>query len=252
MEQSNEIWARQPDEPETVYMYFEKYLYMLSPRNYGYIASIFGKSVRTIARYSSKWNWVKRANAYDEHISQNIKIGLAEYCKDSEIQKFLTKMEFSTVAKRLFNNMKVLLECSDSVFTNPIIFKKLKFYREVIDTARKIYPLIDFVPYPEIFLEKLKQDIILNKDGSQQIDVAKKFRISNFQDYQHFIDYFENTIKNDNENNDDKDAIERFLNTNPDDDNDLETDVMSVIYDEPTSPDDNYLEEYRARTGKVK
>ncbi|ROL60965.1 hypothetical protein D9V86_08240 [Bacteroidetes/Chlorobi group bacterium ChocPot_Mid] len=252
MEQKNEIWARQPDEPETEYMLFEKYLYMLGDRSYGYVASVCGKSIRTIARYSSKWNWVKRANAYDEYIRQNHKIGLAEYCRDMEVQKFLIKMEFSTVAKRLFNNMKVLLECSDSVFTNPIIFKKLKFYREVVDTARKIYPLIDFVPHHEIFLEKLKQDIIINKDDSQNIDSGRKFKISQFQDYNHFINYFEDAIKYDNENNNDKDAIERFLTLNPDDDNDLDTDVMSVIYDKPTSPDDNYLEEYRARTGKDK
>lgn len=57
-------WDPQPYEAGK-YKYFQTYLDLGEKRTLNKVADLTDRSIDTIKRYSSKWNWVKRAEAYD-------------------------------------------------------------------------------------------------------------------------------------------------------------------------------------------
>ena len=250
MENNIKIWERQPDEPEDIYKIFEAYLSQVQTRTHNYIAAITGKSLRTIERLSSKWNWTKRTDAYDMFVRNNHKAGLIEFCEELEIQKFFLKMSFAMVSKEVYHNLKVWMEYAGTACSNPEIYKQLKFYKEVASTAKKVYSLIDFEPHPEIIIEKFKRDVQNNNRQSQVPECAPMFDSTAFQNFRHFFDYFSQIVKDKNENLYDNTAIERLNSPKVNNNKELETDVLSVIYSDPNPGDDNSRQEYYHRCSK--
>ena len=73
-----EEWDRQPFESMRAYSYFCLYLDMeLLERSVKKIADKVGRSVRMMWDLSSKWDWLKRAEAYDLHM-QRLKLAAQE------------------------------------------------------------------------------------------------------------------------------------------------------------------------------
>ena len=72
----SEVWDRQRDdngklEPINAFEYFNEYLIMDKPRSMRVLCRKLGKKpsyIRQLHSYSSTWNWVERAEAYDEYI----------------------------------------------------------------------------------------------------------------------------------------------------------------------------------------
>ena len=60
------IWEQRPDEPAEAFSLFEKFLKVATkPRNLKEVAALTGKSYDVIKKRSSKYDWTKRAVAYD-------------------------------------------------------------------------------------------------------------------------------------------------------------------------------------------
>lgn len=62
-------WHRQPNESTPAYQAFERYRDQLADRSTGRVARELGKGKRDIDGWSSKWRWVERVAAYDQHLS---------------------------------------------------------------------------------------------------------------------------------------------------------------------------------------
>lgn len=61
-------WDRRPSEPSKSFRYFTAYLQLGEDRSHAVVAETIGEAsvaVRTIERWSGKWDWVERANAFD-------------------------------------------------------------------------------------------------------------------------------------------------------------------------------------------
>lgn len=63
----NELWLRQPDESAQAYAAFCVYRDLGAERSLQEVVRRCNKSVSILGRWSSRWEWVARARAYDEH-----------------------------------------------------------------------------------------------------------------------------------------------------------------------------------------
>lgn len=64
------IWERLPGEPSYCYALFCIYRDLGPQRSYNRVAKESGKGVRRIEAIGSKWNWVRRAEAYDNYLEK--------------------------------------------------------------------------------------------------------------------------------------------------------------------------------------
>ena len=98
-----EPWERQRDEngklePIKAFEYFNAYLTMDKPRSMKVLCERLGKKegyLRQLQKYSSIWNWVERAEAYDEHII------LKKRLRKEKFYDELVESELPNLRKRL-------------------------------------------------------------------------------------------------------------------------------------------------------
>ena len=81
------VWARRPGEGARAYKYAWEYFTMGPGRSIARVAQKFAKNKRPLKRYSRKWQWVKRAAAYDRSIEAQ-KLQTAEAFEKAEAQKW--------------------------------------------------------------------------------------------------------------------------------------------------------------------
>jgi len=79
-------WAHRPREGTRAYQYAWEYVRMGPDRSIEKVAQKFGKNKRPLKRYSRKWEWVKRAAAYDRSIEAQ-KMEASEAFTKAEQQK---------------------------------------------------------------------------------------------------------------------------------------------------------------------
>lgn len=60
-------WHQLPEEKGRPFMAFRQYLDLGNSRTHKAVAEVMSLSVRTVENYSSKFDWVQRAAAYDQH-----------------------------------------------------------------------------------------------------------------------------------------------------------------------------------------
>ena len=100
-----ELWERQRDEsgrlePIQAYEYFSEYLTMNKPRSMKVLCKILGKKegyIRQLHAYSTTWNWVERAEAYDEHIILKKRLRKEQFYDElveSELPNLRKRLEF--------------------------------------------------------------------------------------------------------------------------------------------------------------
>lgn len=61
-------WERQPGESAPAYAAAWEYFQMGSERSLATVARKFNKSKTLLARWSTRWRWTERAEAYDRHL----------------------------------------------------------------------------------------------------------------------------------------------------------------------------------------
>lgn len=76
------LWERQTDESAKAYEAFASYRDMGSERSIRAVAHKLGKSSTIIARWSSAWNWVERARAWDNELTRRAKAEAVKKVKD--------------------------------------------------------------------------------------------------------------------------------------------------------------------------
>lgn len=99
----SEPWERQRDEngklePIQAFEYFNEYLLMDKPRSMKVLCDRLGKKnsyLRQLHSYSSTWNWVERAEAYDEFII------LKKRARKEKFYDELVESELPNLRKRL-------------------------------------------------------------------------------------------------------------------------------------------------------
>ena len=100
-----EPWERQRDEsgrlePIQAYEYFSEYLTMDKPRSMKVLCKILGKRegyIRQLHAYSTTWNWIERAEAYDEHIILKKRLRKEQFYDElveSELPNLRKRLEF--------------------------------------------------------------------------------------------------------------------------------------------------------------
>ena len=100
-----ELWERQRDEsgrlePIQAYEYFSEYLTMDKPRSMKVLCRILGKKdgyIRQLHAYSTTWNWIERAEAYDEHIILKKRLRKEQFYDElveSELPNLRKRLEF--------------------------------------------------------------------------------------------------------------------------------------------------------------
>ena len=100
-----ELWERQRDEsgrlePIQAYEYFSEYLTMDKPRSMKVLCKILGKRegyIRQLHAYSTTWNWIERAEAYDEHIILKKRLRKEQFYDElveSELPNLRKRLEF--------------------------------------------------------------------------------------------------------------------------------------------------------------
>ena len=101
----SEPWERQRDEsgrlePIQAYEYFSEYLTMDKPRSMKVLCKILGKRegyIRQLHAYSTTWNWIERAEAYDEHIILKKRLRKEQFYDElveSELPNLRKRLEF--------------------------------------------------------------------------------------------------------------------------------------------------------------
>lgn len=116
-----EPWERQRDEngklePIAAYGYFSEYLIMDRPRSMRVLCERLGKKegyIRQLHAYSSTWNWVERAEAYDEHII------LKKRLRKERFYEELVESELPNLRKRLEYYNKNMNDIETDMTTKP-------------------------------------------------------------------------------------------------------------------------------------
>jgi hypothetical protein len=78
------VWARRPGEGARAYKYAWEYFTMGPGRSIARVAQKFAKNKRPLKRHSWKWQWVKRAAAYDRSIETKKREAAEAFAKVEE------------------------------------------------------------------------------------------------------------------------------------------------------------------------
>ena len=116
-----EPWERQRDEngklePIAAFEYFSEYLLMDKPRSMKVLCKRLGKKdgyIRQLHTYSTTWNWVERAEAYDEHII------LKKRLRKERFYDELVESELPNLRKRLEYYNKNMNDIETDATTKP-------------------------------------------------------------------------------------------------------------------------------------
>ena len=97
-----EHWERQPRESTQAYEAFCYYRDMGSSRSTAKVQQEFGKSKRLIDRWSSRWDWVWRAQQYDDELERRARLDREQEIKDTRQRHLqLARMLLSKVYERM-------------------------------------------------------------------------------------------------------------------------------------------------------
>ena len=88
-------WERQPRETPQAFEAFAIYRDLGSARSVRKVGAQLGKTETLMSRWSSRWHWVRRARAYDEHLQ-----AIALVDRDEDIRRAREQnLELARVAK---------------------------------------------------------------------------------------------------------------------------------------------------------
>lgn len=85
-------WEPQPKESMPAFAAFAEYRDLGADRGLSAVQQKVGKCARLIARWSSKWNWVERAKAYDARIDA-LKLAAREQSQAKQAARIMTADE---------------------------------------------------------------------------------------------------------------------------------------------------------------
>lgn len=109
-------WHRQPNESNKSYAAFQTYLSLGAERSLEKVRQKIGKSKAICERWSSRWEWVARATAYDQHMAE-----VAQAQREAEVQR---------VVQNHYANMHTRVQELDEVAT---------MLREMIDDEDNLW-----------------------------------------------------------------------------------------------------------------
>jgi hypothetical protein len=110
------IWTRLPNESSRAYRAFELYRDMgPAERSIEKVGERLGKNPTALARLSSKYGWVERANAYDVYIGQKKAEKIAEEIIEMDRRHARQAQELQEDALKFFDRMKHMTESNLSI-----------------------------------------------------------------------------------------------------------------------------------------
>ena len=128
----NPLWTKLPKESAKAYQAFEIYRDMGSARSIQKVGERLARNHTALARHSKKYDWVKRVDAFDTHVSQE---------KAREAEKEIIEMQrrilrqaqsFQEIALKLFSRLQERIDRGsafifDDHFDNMKMTKVLQF-----------------------------------------------------------------------------------------------------------------------------
>jgi hypothetical protein len=93
------IWKRSPGESGPAYQAAVIYFQMGADRSCLAVSKKLGKNVSLMERWSKKWSWVARANAFDAHLEAGELAEFAQRAGERYMQK-LSEMQSAQLEKR--------------------------------------------------------------------------------------------------------------------------------------------------------
>ena len=119
-------WERMKGENTKAYAYFETYLFMgPTERSLGKVGEKFGKSSVAIENHSRKYNWVERAEAWDNEQSR-----IARETHQKEIIEMRNR--HAELARKMIEKAEAAVENIDPEKLNPGSLSK------IVDVAAKL------------------------------------------------------------------------------------------------------------------
>ncbi len=128
-------WERQPGESAKAHAAARCYFELGPDRSLDEVHRKFGKSTRLLARWSSEWNWVERAQSYDAHIH-----AFEQQAKERAITEEANKWAERRAAQREaeYTVAQKLLERAQTMLTFPlaVVEKTIEGEKTVINPTR--------------------------------------------------------------------------------------------------------------------
>jgi|GEM_PF-4585329 len=159
MEEKIQPWHRQTDEPEAQFKMFSFYLNLGNKRSFDWIADTYNISKRTVASYSSKYNWTDRIRAYDKHMRKNYKFALIDFCRQLDFKKFNLKIELSSIILNIMLGLKSILENNEKLVNNDYTLNRIQFLDKISVIIQRFFNMIDFNLSPEMLRTKHIKEI---------------------------------------------------------------------------------------------
>lgn len=116
-------WDRQPKETTQAYEAFDLYRHMGPERSVIKVAQKCGKYRSQIGRWSSKWSWVDRAAAWDQHLDKQAQKALER--EEIAARKAMKKrhrdmgLSFQGIPAVFVNNMKTRIDAWKAAGSDP-------------------------------------------------------------------------------------------------------------------------------------
>lgn len=104
-----ELWERQPGESAKAFHAFTLYRDLGHERSVSKVAQIYrpGRNLRSLmSRWSTKFNWVKRAEAYDDHMDKLSRKEAEKQVKDMKKRHITLGMALQTKAAEKLKDLK--------------------------------------------------------------------------------------------------------------------------------------------------
>ncbi len=191
MDAANYPWKQKPGEPNDLFEYFEFYVNMQSHRSLKFMAKYYHKSLRSLAYYSKKWDWVRRARLHDEYVKANIKYFVLDFIEKREAEKFEAQFNIAIAHLNFLDYLNSSLIKFEDLYDNPVAVRKIKFLKEVSQTIQQFMRMADFSLDKKWAETKLFRDMNIEQILNMLPADAKNFIHNDFNSINLVLNKFE-------------------------------------------------------------
>jgi hypothetical protein len=202
-EQEPMPWERQCGETLKSYGFFKIYLDLGRIRSLKKVSEITGKSLRSIAGFSTRNDWFERAEEFDfweiDKEAEKVKIELD--C--NTIRQFQQKIDISNLAQEMMEYIIPHLNNFGEKYNNPEVLKKVKFVKLITNTMVELNKVVHFALGSKLVNDLMEKDLkdIKNihrnrlKPGSgSNSDDESNFLTDNMRDFMKRLKFEDNKI----------------------------------------------------------
>jgi hypothetical protein len=159
MDEFPEYCLRLCNEPEKYYNSYKIFLELGNNRTLSQVAELTGISLPRIKRASSKWDWIFRANKYDDWVLDQVRNEVRKSIDDDSIFQFEQKMKLADLSQKLILSLIENLNNCPTLYDKPEIMKRTKYIKSIASTIIDLQKIFHFTINTDLMYSKLKSDL---------------------------------------------------------------------------------------------